>query len=113
MPHSHETMTIDADPGSVWSLAGDPARIAEWLPALETSEAQRDRRNCTFADGGEIVERILERNAAGRCYEYEMTESPLPVRSYRSRLAFHGPAATPVSSRTLHSSRSARRTPGS
>jgi hypothetical protein len=90
MPHIHETITIDANPDDVWQLAGDPGRIAEWLPVLEKSSLAGDRRNCTLADGGELVERILERNDVERYYEYEITDSQLPVRGYRSRLTVHG-----------------------
>jgi len=82
----HETIQIDADPRSVWELAGNPARIAEWVPALASATAEGDERRCTLEDGGELVERIVERSDVGRFYEYEIVDAPMPLRSYRSRL---------------------------
>jgi hypothetical protein len=32
------------------------------------------------------VERIVERSDAGRFYEYEIVDAPVPLRPYRSRL---------------------------
>lgn len=90
MAHVHETITIDADADTVWDIAGDPARIAEWLPALATSSAEGDHRSCTLQDGGELEERIIERSDAERFYEYEILAGPMPVRSYRSRFSVEG-----------------------
>jgi hypothetical protein len=70
--------------------AGDPARIAEWVPALASATAEGDERRCTLEDGGELVERIIERSDAERFYEYEIIDAPMPLRSYRSRLTVHG-----------------------
>jgi hypothetical protein len=86
----HETIQIEADPRRVWDLAGDPGRIAEWVPALASSSAEGDERRCALADGGELVERIVERSEADRFYEYEIVDAPIPLRSYRSRLTVHG-----------------------
>lgn len=49
-----------------------------------------DERRCALEDGGELVERILERSDAGRFYEYEIVDAPVPLRSYRSRLTVQG-----------------------
>src|ERR671910_210487 len=83
----HETIRIEADPLRVWELAGDPARIAQWVPMLVSSSAEGDERRCALEDGGELVERIIERSDADRFYEYEIVDAPMPVRWYRSRLA--------------------------
>ena len=83
----HETIQIEADPRRVWELAGDPGRIAEWVPTLATSSAEGAERRCTLAEGGELVERIIERSEADRFYEYEIVDAPMPLRSYRSRLS--------------------------
>jgi uncharacterized protein YndB with AHSA1/START domain len=90
MTQIHETITIDADPERVWALAGDPARIGQWLPALASSELDGDERSCTTVDGAELKERIVEHNDAERYYVYEITEAPMPVESYRSVLSVHG-----------------------
>jgi hypothetical protein len=90
MGQVRETIEISASPEDVWALAGDPGRIGDWVPSLAESRLEDDHRACTTQEGGEIAERILERSDEGRYYVYEITDSPLPLRSYRSRLAVHG-----------------------
>ncbi len=85
-----ETIEIPASPDDVWALAGDPGRIGEWVPALAGSRLENEQRACTTQEGAEILERVLEHSDEGRYYTYEITSSPLPLRSYRSRLAVHG-----------------------
>ncbi|MGH2947785.1 MAG: SRPBCC family protein [Solirubrobacteraceae bacterium] len=87
MARVSESIMIEADADEVWELAGDPARIAEWVPSLSSATAEGDQRTCTLEQGGELVERIVERSDEGRFYEYEIVDAPLPLRSYRSRLA--------------------------
>jgi uncharacterized protein YndB with AHSA1/START domain len=64
----HEAITINADPAAVWAIAGDPGRIAEWLPALASSTASGDRRSCTLQDGGDLQERIIRRSDLSALY---------------------------------------------
>lgn len=85
-----ETVEINAPPEEVWAVVGDPGRIGEWVPALADSTLESDYRSCTMQDGAEIVERIVERSDEQRYYVYEITKSPLPLRSYSSQLAVHG-----------------------
>lgn len=90
MGQVRETIEIDASPEDVWALAGDPGRIGDWVPALAGSTLESEYRSCTTQEGAEIVERVLEHSDEGRYYVYEIAESQLPLRSYRSRLAVHG-----------------------
>lgn len=90
MAHVHQETTVHARAERVWGLAGDPGRIAEWLPSLAASELEGDVRRCTLVDGGELRERILEHSDSERAYSYEITDSPLPIRAYRSRLSIEG-----------------------
>lgn len=85
-----KTITINAAPEDVWALAGDPARIGEWVPALAEATLDGDDRTCVTGDGGTVRERILERDDDERFYVYEILEAPMPVSSYRSRLGVHG-----------------------
>ena len=87
MANVRETVTIAAHPNEVWEIAGDPGRIADWVPAIATSAADGDERSCTLVDGAELVERILGRSDAQRYYDYEIVDAPMPVRFYRSRLS--------------------------
>lgn len=90
MASIHETIQIDADADEVWAVAGDPGRIADWLPALSSSQAEAGARECTMVNGAELKERILEHSDEQRSYAYEIVESPMPLRSYRSRFAVEG-----------------------
>ena len=90
MPHIHEEIEIQASPDEIWPVAGNPGRIADWVPALSSSHAEGSARECTMVNGAELKERILEHSDAQRSYSYEIVEAPVPLRSYRSRLSVHG-----------------------
>ncbi len=85
-----EETTINAGPDEVWALAGDPGRIAEWLPALKNSRLEGETRRCALEAGGELEERILEHSDDDRYYVYEITDGPMPLNNYRSRFALEG-----------------------
>ena len=63
----------------MWERMGDPSRISEWHPFLETTEVidGGKRRINTRGDGGRVSETILEQ--AERHYTYRIDESPLPL----------------------------------
>ncbi len=85
MPSVEKDISIDAGAEEVWRIAGDPGRIADWLPPIESSRVEGDRRSCTLADGGgQIEERILEHSDEERRYRYEILEGPMPLSSYVS-----------------------------
>jgi len=90
MPQINESVTIDADPDRVWAVAGDPATISEWLPAIATSSVDGEQRSCTTVDGADLHERIVERSDDDRFSVYEITDSPMPLASYRPRLSVDG-----------------------
>lgn len=90
MAQIHETISIEADPARVWALAGDTGRISDWVPALATSAQDGDERTCATVEGAQLRERILERSDTDRYYVYEITDSPMPLASYRSELAVRG-----------------------
>lgn len=90
MAHVHEEIEINASPDEIWPLAGDPGRIADWLPALSSSRAEGSARECTMVNGAELKERILEHSDEQRSYSYEIVEAPVPLRCYTSRLSVHG-----------------------
>jgi hypothetical protein len=77
------TMDVDAAPEAVWALVGDPASVPRWYPKYVAAEVEGDRRVLRAADGGELVERLLERDDAARRYTYSVV-SGAPVRSHRA-----------------------------
>ena len=76
---------IAATPDAVWTIGGDTANVAKWVPAIEKSYQEGDLRYATFAGGGgEATERIVEHSDEQRRYVYEYLSGPLPLEVYRS-----------------------------
>ncbi len=84
-----KSATVAAKPADLWARIGDFCAIAEWHPAVaaceETDESGSTVRTLTLEGGGTIRERLIETTDFG--YTYEILESPLPVRNYRSTLS--------------------------
>lgn len=75
---------IEASPDDVWGVVGDFGGISKWLGAIESSSIDGDTRVCAIAGGGELVEKILERDDENRRYSYTITESPFPLESHKA-----------------------------
>jgi len=76
-------------PAEVWVVAGETfCTIKDWLPAVaeceETKEGDVTFRTLTLKDGGKIKEKLT--GTEDLAYTYEITESPLPVTNYSSKL---------------------------
>lgn len=70
----------------VWDRIGDPAELASWHPAVETTKVVDGgaTRINTVVGGARVVEPILER--AGDRYTFRITDSPLPLSDFVSTL---------------------------
>ena len=80
--------SVSASPAQVWAVVGNPFSLDKWHPAIVALEGDNDTaRSCTLPDGAVIHEKIRARDDAGMRYEYTITESPLPVKNYRSILS--------------------------
>jgi len=71
-------------PDRAWEIVGPPAALADWHPAIAASPTEGTTRKCTLANGGEVLETILEHDDARRAYRYAIDEGPLPIRGYVS-----------------------------
>jgi hypothetical protein len=76
-------------PAEVWEVAGETfCTIKEWHPAVaeceESEEGDVTFRTLTLKDGGKIKEKLTDTDDLS--YSYEITESPLPVKNYSSKL---------------------------
>jgi hypothetical protein len=67
---------IQRPAAQVWELVGDPARVQEWFPAIESSAVDGDKRAVRFTSGLEIDERIVTLDPIQRRFQYEM-DAPL------------------------------------
>jgi hypothetical protein len=73
----------------VWVVAGETfCAIKSWHPAIaeceETTEGDVTFRTLTLQDGGKIKEKLT--GTEDLSYSYEITEGPLPVKNYSSKL---------------------------
>ncbi len=80
------SMPLPADPTKVWDMIGGFNSLADWHPAIETSEIEGEGkgsvRTLTLAGGGQIVERLEQLDDEGRLYRYSFVSGPLPVANY-------------------------------
>jgi hypothetical protein len=75
------------NPDRAWEVVGKPGGLAGWHPAIASSPSDGKTRKCTLADGGEVVETILEHDDIRRAYRYAIDSSPLPIRDYVSTMS--------------------------
>lgn len=83
-----KSVDLGADAATVWEVVGDFNSLADWHPAVSQSRLEDNGilRRLVLADGGEIVERLENRDNAARRYSYSITEAPLPVADYLASL---------------------------
>ncbi|AEW92624.1 MULTISPECIES: SRPBCC family protein [Streptomycetaceae] len=78
--------TVPAE--QMWKRIGDFYALHTWVPGVAdvVRVPEREARRIVLADGGELIETLVE---AGECYyRYRMDEpGPIPVRNYRSALS--------------------------
>jgi hypothetical protein len=60
----------------IWSVVGDPVRLAEWFPGIESCTVEGDQRVIVTGSGLPMPERILTVDATLRRFQYRIT-SPL------------------------------------
>lgn len=75
-------------PPEVWAVAGGFCQIKDWHPAVASCEEAKEGdvtfRTLTLKDGGKIKEKLT--GTEDLAYTYEIVESPLPVKNYKSKL---------------------------
>jgi hypothetical protein len=76
-------------PAEVWVVAGETfCTIKTWHPAVaeceEATEGEDVYRTLTLKDGAKIKEKLTGKDDLS--YSYVITESPLPVKNYSSKL---------------------------
>ncbi|MDX6556900.1 MAG: hypothetical protein QOD86_3095 [Miltoncostaeaceae bacterium] len=74
---------VDAPPDAVWAVVGDPTSVPRWYTKYVSAEVDGERRVIRSADGRELVERLIDRDDAGRSYSYSVL-SGAPVVDHRA-----------------------------
>lgn len=64
---------IDRPAGDVWTIVGDPARIAEWFPGIESATVEGSTRTITTGAGMPMPEEILTNDPLQRRFQYRIT----------------------------------------
>lgn len=70
------SIDIDATPAQTWAVVGDPTGVPRWFTKYVECGIEGDIRTLRNADGGELVERILEWNDDERRYRYTVIAGP-------------------------------------
>ncbi len=74
----------------VWDLIGGFHTLADWHPAVEKSESEKEGtttlRRLYLAGGGTLLERLEAVDDNERVLRYSIVESPLPVGDYLATL---------------------------
>lgn len=78
---------IAVAPDAAWALAGDPARVPDWFPAVTSCVVVGDERRATTVQGGELVERLSDRDQEGRSYAYSVISGIPGLTSHRATIA--------------------------
>jgi hypothetical protein len=64
---------IAREPDDVWAFIGDPSRIQEWWPGIESSTVDGTTRVVVTGAGLPMPEEILTRDALQRRFQYRIT----------------------------------------
>ena len=75
---------VAVPPDAAWALAGDPARVGEWFGPVVACEVSGDVRRATMGNGAVLVERLVDRDEAGRSYSYTVIEGIPGLTSHRA-----------------------------
>jgi hypothetical protein len=84
----NKKITAPGQVPTVWAITSEFCSIKDWHPLVvdckETKEGDATFRTLTLKDGGTIKEKLTASDDTS--YSYEIIESPLPVKNYKSRL---------------------------
>ncbi len=70
---------LDHDANTVWQVVRDVASVADWFPAMASSQAHPEGRVVTLRDGSSLVERTVTVDDALRRYQYRVTGGDISV----------------------------------
>jgi hypothetical protein len=92
-----EEVNLAAAPSQIWEKIKDFNGWQAWHPAFASTEITKGQGNTkgtvrvlTTKDGAKFTEELVSHNTATRTYEYRITESPLPIAGYVSKLEVRG-----------------------
>jgi uncharacterized protein YndB with AHSA1/START domain len=63
-------VVIDAGAEELWAIVGDPGRVQEWFPGIESSHLEGTARTITLSSGQVVTETIVTRDPLQRRLQY-------------------------------------------
>lgn len=89
MVNVHVTDTVDASADSVWQLLYDFGGLEKLLPdMIETCTVEGTglgaTRDIVLKDGGSAFETMSKLDEAGKCFNYTLDRSTLPLENYEA-----------------------------
>jgi mxaD protein len=92
-----EAVSLAAPPSQTWEEIKDFNNWQAWHPAFANTAIIKGHgntkgtvRELTTKDGAKFIEELVSHDAASRTYSYRITESPLPITDYVSKLEVKG-----------------------
>lgn len=67
------SVRVSCSPDDAWAVVGDPTRLAEWFPGIESCTVEGDQRTIVTGSGLPMPERILTVDATARRFQYRIT----------------------------------------
>jgi carbon monoxide dehydrogenase subunit G len=64
---------LACSPDDLWALVGDPVRLPEWFPGIESCTVEGDQRMIVTRSGLPMPEQILTVDATARRFQYRIT----------------------------------------
>jgi uncharacterized protein YndB with AHSA1/START domain len=64
---------IACSPAEVWAFVGDPSRIAEWFPGIESATVDGSTRTIVTGSGIPMPEEIVTLDPLQRRFQYRIT----------------------------------------
>jgi hypothetical protein len=103
MPQVKVVGTVRASAPRIWDVIEDFNAMPKWHPAIAKSTIENKGgatlRHLSLQGGGDILEKLEEKNDGERYYTYTIVEAPLPIADYRSTI--HVRPAADASSSTV------------
>lgn len=82
----HKTARLTVAPSVAWARIAEIGNVHEIVPAVVECRLDGDTRFCTFADGGQLTERIVSIDAELMRLAYSITDSPFPLECHAASM---------------------------
>lgn len=97
MTKAYASTIIKKPVDHVWHIIRDFGTIGSWHPVVRNSHIEHNQpgdlvgciRSLHLQDGGLVRETLLALSDYDYCIEYDILESPMPLKNYHAKLCLH------------------------